>query len=190
AAGTKWNFLKFYPGLVGGHCIGVDPYYLTFRAEQLGYHADLIMAARHINDAMGFHIAQECIRMLCQNGTAVGKANILVLGLTFKENCADTRNTRVIDIIQELQRYGAQVHVVDPIADAAEAQHEYALQLSQLDDVATYDAVVAAVSHDQFQTLSAQDLQQRCIAHAPFLDVKGMFDRKALQDAGFTVWRL
>jgi UDP-N-acetyl-D-galactosamine dehydrogenase len=190
AAGTKWNFLKFYPGLVGGHCIGVDPYYLTFRAEQLGYHADLMMAARHINDSMGFHVAQECIRLLCQNGTAVGKANILVLGFTFKENCSDTRNTRVIDIVQELQRYGAQVHVVDPVADAAEAMHEYGLALSPLDAVAQYDAVIAAVSHDDFKTLSIAELQARCAPAAPFLDVKGLFDRAGLTAAGFAVWRL
>jgi UDP-N-acetyl-D-galactosamine dehydrogenase len=190
AAGTKWNFLKFYPGLVGGHCIGVDPYYLTFRAEQLGYHADLIMAARHINDNMGLHIAQECIRLLCQNGATVGRSHVLMLGLTFKENCSDTRNTRVIDIVQELQRYGVTVNVVDPVADPAEVAHEYGLTLGQLDDVAVYDGVIAAVSHDAFAAWSVADLRARCEAGAPFLDVKGQFDRAILADAGFAVWRL
>lgn len=190
AAGTKWNFLKFYPGLVGGHCIGVDPYYLTFRAEQLGYHADLMMAARHINDSMGIHIAQNCIKMLCQNGVAVGKATVLVLGLTFKENCSDTRNTRVIDIIQELQSFGVNVQIVDPIADAAEVRHEYQLELTDFAQIKQADAVIAAVSHDVFKTLSIQQLKEKCVDHTPFLDVKGSFNREALTQAGFKVWRL
>lgn len=190
AAGTKWNFLKFYPGLVGGHCIGVDPYYLTFRAEQLGYHADLMMAARHINDSMGIHIAQNCIKMLCQNGVAVGKATVLVLGLTFKENCSDTRNTRVIDIIQELQSFGVNVQIVDPIADAAEVRHEYQLELTDFAQIKQADAVIAAVSHDVFKTLSIQQLKEKCADHTPFLDVKGSFNREALTQAGFKVWRL
>ena len=190
AAGTKWNFLKFYPGLVGGHCIGVDPYYLTFRAEQLGYHVDLMMAARHINDSMGIHIAQNCIKMLCQNGVAVGKATVLVLGLTFKENCSDTRNTRVIDIIQELQSFGVNVQVVDPVADAAEAHHEYQLELTSFEQVKHADAVIAAVSHDVFKTLSIPQLKAKCADNTPFLDVKGSFDRDALTQAGFQVWRL
>ncbi|AXI03194.1 nucleotide sugar dehydrogenase [Aquirhabdus parva] len=190
AAGTKWNFLKFFPGLVGGHCIGVDPYYLTFRAEQLGYHADLMMAARHINDSMGIHIAQNCIKMLCQNGTPVGKATVLVLGLTFKENCSDTRNTRVIDIIQELQSYGVTVHVVDPVADAAEVKHEYQLDLIDFDQINHVDAVIAAVSHDQFKSLSIEQLKQKTVGHTPFLDVKGSFNRAQLEQAGFKVWRL
>lgn len=190
AAGTKWNFLKFFPGLVGGHCIGVDPYYLTFRAEQLGYHADLMMAARHINDSMGIHIAQNCIKMLCQNSVPVGKATVLVLGLTFKENCSDTRNTRVIDIIQELQSYGVTVQVVDPVADRAEVQHEYQLDLTAYADVGHVDAVIAAVSHDAFKSLSISELRRKCIDGTPFLDVKGNFDRTALQQAGFKVWRL
>ncbi|WP_410210538.1 nucleotide sugar dehydrogenase [Aquirhabdus sp.] len=190
AAGTKWNFLKFFPGLVGGHCIGVDPYYLTFRAEQLGYHADLMMAARHINDSMGIHIAQNCIKMLCQNGTPVGKATVLVLGLTFKENCSDTRNTRVIDIIQELQSYGVTVHVVDPVADAAEVKHEYQLDLIDFGQIKHVDAVIAAVSHDQFKSLSIEQLKQKTIGQTPFLDVKGSFNRDQLEQAGFKVWRL
>ncbi|GAC1368794.1 MAG: nucleotide sugar dehydrogenase [Aquirhabdus sp.] len=190
AAGTKWNFLKFYPGLVGGHCIGVDPYYLTFRAEQLGYHADLMMAARHINDSMGIHIAQNCIKMLCQNSVAVGKSTVLVLGLTFKENCSDTRNTRVIDIIQELQSFGVNVQVIDPVADAAEAHHEYQLELTSFNHVTHADAVIAAVSHDVFKTLSIPQLRAKCADKAPFLDVKGSFDRDALTQAGFQVWRL
>lgn len=190
AAGTKWNFLKFFPGLVGGHCIGVDPYYLTFRAEQLGYHADLMMAARHINDGMGLHIAQECIRLLCKNGTTVGASRVLVLGFTFKENCSDTRNTRVIDIVQELQRYGVTVCVVDPVANPAEALHEYGLTLVQLDDVSQYDGIIAAVSHSAFDAWSINDLRARCVVGAPFLDVKGQFDRQSLSAAGFAVWRL
>jgi UDP-N-acetyl-D-galactosamine dehydrogenase len=190
AAGTKWNFLKFYPGLVGGHCIGVDPYYLTFRAEQLGFHADLMMAARHINDSMGNHIAQACIKMMCKNSVVIGQATVLVLGMTFKENCADTRNTRVIDIIDELIGYGITVKVVDPVADAREALHEYGLHLDRLEDISHYDAVIAAVSHDAFAHLSIEDLSAKASSNAPFLDIKGQFDRDQLVSAGFSIWRL
>lgn len=190
AAGTKWNFLKFYPGLVGGHCIGVDPYYLTFRAEQLGFHADLMMAARHINDGMGSHIAQACIKMMCKNNTVIGQSTVLILGMTFKENCADTRNTRVIDIIDELIGYGISVKVVDPVADAQEALHEYGLHLDKLDDISGYDAVIAAVSHTEFAGLSIAQLKTKAPDQAPFLDIKGQFDRDQLNAAGFAVWRL
>lgn len=190
AAGTKWNFLKFYPGLVGGHCISVDPYYLTFRAEQLGLHADLMMAARHINDSMGIHVAQNCIRMLCRNNAVIGKATVLILGLTFKENCADTRNTRVVDIIDELISYGINVKVVDPVADAHEALHEYGLNLDKLEDIEHADAIIAAVSHDTFKNLSIAELKKRCAPNAPFLDIKGLFGREQLTEAGFQVWRL
>lgn len=190
AAGTKWNFLKFYPGLVGGHCIGVDPYYLTFRAEQLGFHADLMMAARHINDGMGSHIAQACIKMMCKINTVIGKSTVLILGMTFKENCADTRNTRVIDIIDELIGYGITVKVVDSVADAQEALHEYGLHLDQLEDISHFDAVIAAVSHEEFAQLSIADLKAKAPQQAPFLDIKGQFDREQLIQAGFSVWRL
>lgn len=190
AAGTKWNFLKFHPGLVGGHCIGVDPYYLTYRAQQVGLHADLMVAARQINDSMGFFIAQQCVKQLCQHGVDMRTARVLILGLTFKENCADTRNTRVIDIIQELQSYGVTVEVVDPVADQNEAVHEYGLHLQSLKDCAPAHALIVAVAHDAFRKLSLNELRKSVHEPALLFDVKALFDTDAVAAAGFKGWRL
>jgi UDP-N-acetyl-D-galactosamine dehydrogenase len=190
AAGTKWNFLPFRPGLVGGHCIGVDPYYLTHKAEACGYRPEVILAGRRINDNMGHFVAQECIRMLANQGCQLKHAKVLILGLTFKENCSDVRNSKVIDIIDELKRFGAQPIVNDPLANPAEALAEYGVELAAPGQHAPFDAVIAAVGHRQFLSLPIDGIARWCRAGAPFLDVKSLFDRQALAKAGFEVWRL
>lgn len=159
AAGTKWNFLPFRPGLVGGHCISVDPYYLTHKAQQVGYNPEVILAGRRINDNMGTFVADSVVKMMTQRKTHVVDSNILIMGLTFKENCPDLRNTRVIDIIQELQSYHANVHVFDPWADAAEAEHEYDLKLIDHPQGNYYDAVIICVGHEQFRSLGADAIR-------------------------------
>lgn len=190
AAGTKWNFLKFSPGLVGGHCIGVDPYYLTHKAQELGYHPEVILAGRRINDGMGAYIAQQTIKLMLKNGHQVSGATVLVLGLTFKENCADVRNTRVVDIIHELQDYGVRVVVFDPIADAAETKHEYDVVLSDWQQETEISAVIAAVSHQEIAEIELASLRQRCRLNTPFMDVKSAFNKADLLALGFSVWRL
>ncbi len=193
AAGTKWNFLGFRPGLVGGHCIGVDPYYLTFKAEEIGHHPQVILAGRRINDSMGKHVAETCVKMLIKNecGT-IGQARIGVLGLTFKENVPDLRNTRVTDIIAELREYCPAVLVHDPHADPAEAMHEYGLALSPLEEFTNLSALIVAVNHHEFESLTPDRLRAM---FAPgltplVLDVKGMCDKDALLAHGFVFWRL
>jgi len=190
AAGTKWNFLPFRPGLVGGHCIGVDPYYLTHKADQIGYHPQVILAGRRINDGMGKFIAEQTVKHMIRNGSQVKGAHVNVLGLTFKENCPDIRNTRVIDVVQELKSYGAEVHVHDPVPDAEEARHEYGLELEPWDALPRADAVVLAVAHREFLTRPVEDYLSKVIAQGCFIDVKSQFDAAALQRAGLTVWRL
>lgn len=190
AAGTKWNFLKFKPGLVGGHCIGVDPYYLTHKAEMLGYHPQVILAGRRINDGMGKFIAEQTIKHMIAGGSYVKGAKVNVLGLTFKENCGDLRNSKVIDIIHELQTYGVEVHVTDPQAEADEAMHEYGVRLEPWDSLPRADAIVAAVSHREFAALSMEDLGKKIVKGGAFIDVKAAFDALALQNAGYKVWRL
>ena len=190
AAGTKWNFLKFKPGLVGGHCIGVDPYYLTHKAETLGYHPQVILAGRRINDGMGKYIAEQTVKQMIAGGSHVKGAKVVVLGLTFKENCADVRNSKVVDIIHELASYGVEVHVHDPEADAAEAAREYGVTLTAWDALPRADAVVAAVAHRGFLARSPADLAGRLVAGGSFIDVKSAFDAAALQQAGARVWRL
>lgn len=177
AAGTKWNFLPFRPGLVGGHCISVDPYYLTHKAQQLGYHPEVVLAGRRINDGMGRHVAQRLVKALILNGTAVCGSRILVLGLTFKENCPDLRNTRVVDIVDELASYGIAVDIVDPHADAAEARHEYGLAVSSEPAGKDYDGIIVAVAHDHFRTVGLASIRALAIDGAPVFDLKGMFDR-------------
>ncbi|MBN8526154.1 MAG: nucleotide sugar dehydrogenase [Planctomycetes bacterium] len=189
AARTKWNFLPFTPGLVGGHCIGVDPYYLTHKAQELGYHPEVILAGRRINDGMGAWVAQECIRLLANQGRPIKGARVLILGLTFKEDCPDVRNTRVVDIIAELRRFGCLPLVCDPVADAAEAHHEYGVELQPHDPLPRCDAIIAAVAHRQFRALPAQALAAACPG-GPLLDVKACCDRAALAGAGLEVWRL
>ena len=190
AAGTKWNFLPFRPGLVGGHCIGVDPYYLTHKAEMLGYIPQVILAGRRINDSMGKHIAEQTIKKMINAGSSVKGAKINVLGLTFKENCPDLRNSKVIDIINELQSYGADVHVHDPMAEAAEAKHEYGVTLRAWDDLPKADAIVAAVAHKDFLSRPISDFQSKVKAGGCFIDVKCLFDPAAIKGAGLHLWRL
>jgi len=190
AAGSKWNFLPFRPGLVGGHCIGVDPYYLTYKADLLGYHPDVILAGRRINDGMGKFIAEQTVKQLIGADRHVNGARVLVLGLTFKENCADLRNSRVIDIIKELEDYGIEVVVHDPAADAGDAKAEYGVDLVSLDDVASVDAIVAAVSHREVLEIGLDVWLNMAGEGAPFIDVKSAFDQEELEQAGFKVWRL
>ncbi len=190
AAGTKWNFLKFKPGLVGGHCIGVDPYYLTHKAEMLGYHPQVILAGRRINDGMAKFVAEQTIKQMIAGGSPVKGAKVNVLGLTFKENCGDLRNSKVIDIIHELQSYGVEVFVTDAQADPEEAMHEYGVQLVPFDDLPRADAVVAAVAHREYGAMPAEELGRKLAGGGAFIDVKAAFDASALRAAGLRVWRL
>ena len=190
AAGTKWNFMPFRPGLVGGHCIGVDPYYLTHKAEMLGYHPDVILAGRRINDGMGKFIAEQTIKQMIRNGHAVKDAKINVLGLSFKENVSDVRNSHVIDVINELRAYGVRVFVHDPVADSAEARREYGLELVPWEALPTADAMIVAVPHRQFRNMGEETLRTKITKDGCFIDVKSQFDREALAAAGAHVWRL
>ncbi len=193
AAGTKWNFLKFYPGLVGGHCIGVDPYYLTYKSDELGYHSRIILAGRRINDEMGKYVAECLVKNLIKTDVPVKKAKVAILGFTFKENCPDTRNTKVIDIYNELGEYGISPLVVDPSADAAEAEHLYGITFGRLEDVKDMDAVVIAVSHNEFLKLTKDDISG--FYHPKhkkkvLMDLKGMLDRKTYLTDDYLYWRL
>jgi UDP-N-acetyl-D-galactosamine dehydrogenase len=190
AAGTKWNFLPFRPGLVGGHCIGVDPYYLTHKADQLGYHPQVILAGRRINDGMGKFIAEQTVKHMIRNGSQVKGARVNVLGLTFKENVPDIRNTRVIDVVHELKSYGVDVHIHDPVSDAAEARHEYGIELEPWEALPRAEAVVLAVAHRQFLARPLEDYLTKVVERGCVIDVKSQLDMAALQRAGLTVWRL
>ena len=191
AAGTKWNFLKFTPGLVGGHCIGVDPYYLTYRAEMLGYHSQIISAGRRINDDMGRYVARSVVKKLIEADKAVKNARVAILGVTFKENCPDTRNSKVIDIVRELEEYGIKPLVVDPEADAEEAKRLYDLDLSKAEDLKEMDAVIIAVAHDKFKTLSAESLESLYgVGKRVLADVKGILNKDEMVRRGFVYWRL
>jgi len=191
AAGTKWNFLPFKPGMVGGHCIGVDPYYLTHKAEALGYNPQVILAGRRINDDMARYVARNVVRLMISNGIDVARSTVGVMGITFKENCPDIRNSKVIDIIDELKRWNVAVVVSDPWADAEEVRQEYGVELSAIDGSRKMDALVIAVAHDQFRSLPLQELRGYCRSSRPVLaDVKGVFDRQRAADMGFTVFRL
>ena len=188
AAGTKWNFLKFSPGLVGGHCIGVDPYYLTHKADMLGYHPQVILAGRRINDGMGKFIAEKTVKLMIEAGSGIKGAKVNVLGLTFKENCPDLRNSKVPDIITELQSYGIEVTVHDPLADAAEAMHEYGLTLTAWENLPTADAVVIAVAHDAYRQRGAAGIAEQLSAAGCVVDVKSLFGEGAF--AARNVWAL
>jgi UDP-N-acetyl-D-glucosamine/UDP-N-acetyl-D-galactosamine dehydrogenase len=191
AAGTKWNFLKFSPGLVGGHCIGVDPYYLTYKAAMLGYLPQVILAGRRINDTMGKYVAEQTIKRMIACGSAIKGATVNVLGLTFKENCADLRNSKVVDIIRELQSYGVNVAVHDPHADPQEALHEYGISLCEWSDLPRGDAVVFAVAHREYQRLERAALESKVHEHACLIDVKGIVTSEMLPSvAAGCVWRL
>tara|TARA_R110002020_G_scaffold276833_2_gene492134 strand:+ start:3122 stop:4402 length:1281 start_codon:yes stop_codon:yes gene_type:complete len=177
AAGTKWNFLPFKPGLVGGHCIGVDPYYLIQKAQSVGYYPDILLACRRINDAMGRHVAAEVVKLMIKKGLAILDARVLVLGFTFKENCPDLRNTRVIDLIDELTEFGAKVDVFDPWANAAEARNEYGVELlSESPSGGVYDAIILAVAHRQFRETGADGIRNYGRKKSVVYDIKGMFN--------------
>ncbi len=212
AAGTKWNFLRFTPGLVGGHCIGVDPYYLTYLAEELGYHSQIILSGRKINDDMGKYVAENTVKKMIQTNNQIKGAKVAILGITFKENCPDSRNTKVIDIITELREYGIQVQVVDPVANAEEVKKEYGIDLCRLDEVKGVAAVIVAVAHNHFATLTLQDMKAfykagdtpdfgyeevaaTCEEDSDntkqvLIDVKGIFDRQEAQKMNYLYWRL
>lgn len=191
AAGSKWNFVPFRPGLVGGHCIGVDPYYLTYKAEQVGYHPQIILAGRRINDAMARYAAHNTIKMMLRAGMDAPRCKVGVLGITFKENCPDIRNSKVVDLVHELQAWGMEVVVTDPVANAEEVRHEYKLNLGIVDEAHPVDALVVAVGHNSYRALSAAQLRSYCRYPNPVLtDVKSLYNRQELTQAGFTVYRL
>ena len=193
AAGTKWNFLKFQPGLVGGHCIGVDPYYLTYKAEQLGYHSQIILSGRRINDDMGKYVAESVVKNLIQCDIPVKGARVAILGFTFKENCPDTRNSKVIDIVKELNEYGITPRITDPAADAAEAEREYGIHFTDMADMKDMDAVILAVAHEPYKALTMEQMDQffkEKNQKKVLADLKGILDRKAYEDAGYLYWRL
>ena len=190
AAGTKWNFLPFRPGLVGGHCIGVDPYYLTHTAEKHGYHPQVILAGRRINDGMGKFIAEQTVKTMIQLGFSVKGSHVIVLGLTFKEDCPDLRNSRVIDVIRELESFGVTVHVHDPVADPQEAVREYGVRLTAWNELPRSNAIIGAVAHKAFRKLPSKDFAERLCAGGLFVDVKCIADVDALRTLGVTTWRL
>ncbi len=190
AAGTKWNFLPFRPGLVGGHCIGVDPYYLTHKAEMLGYQPQVILAGRRINDSMGKYVAEQTVKRMIAAGHAVKDANVIVLGMTFKEDCPDLRNSKVIDVIHELQSFGVKVHVHDPIADSAECHHEYGIGLTEWDELPIGVAIVATVAHKAYREMELSALLCKLLPRGVFADVKSIYDPRSVREAGFELWRL
>jgi UDP-N-acetyl-D-galactosamine dehydrogenase len=191
AAGTKWNFMPFRPGLVGGHCIGVDPYYLTHKAQEVGYHPEVILAGRRINDRMASHVAVETIKLMLRNGLPVLGSKVLVLGLTFKENCSDLRNSKVADLVKELRNFGCEVHVHDPLAEPEEALHEYGITLSKWGQLPRdADAIVAAVSHAEYIDQPIAKLLARLKPGGVFIDIKSAYSPEAITAAGARLWRL
>ncbi|APH03456.1 nucleotide sugar dehydrogenase [Bacillus weihaiensis] len=215
AAGTKWNFLNFSPGLVGGHCIGVDPYYLTYKAEQMGYHSQIILSGRKINDDMGKYVAESTVKKMIKANKQINGAKIAIFGVTFKENCPDVRNTKVVDVIKELEEYGVDVKVVDPQADKEDLWREYRINLCEIEDIKEMDAVIFAVPHDEFKAMQLEDVKMmfgptgyvnleamnEVAATSEFdinidrkdcvlMDLKGIFNRKEAEDTGFVYWRL
>ncbi|WP_174734325.1 nucleotide sugar dehydrogenase [Mesobacillus harenae] len=215
AAGTKWNFLNFSPGLVGGHCIGVDPYYLTYKAEQMGYHSQIILSGRKINDDMGKYVAENTVKKMIKANKQINGAKVAIFGVTFKENCPDVRNTKVVDVIKELEEYGVDVKVVDPQADKEDLWREYRINLCEIEDIKEMDAIIFAVPHDEFKDIQLEDVRMmfgpigyvnleamnEVAATSEFdiendrkdcvlMDLKGMFNRKEAEDTGFIYWRL
>ena len=191
AAGTKWNFLKFYPGLVGGHCIGVDPYYLTYKAEKLGYHSQIILSGRRINDDMGKYCAENCVKKLITAGKNVKNAKVAILGFTFKENCPDTRNTKIIDIVHELEEYGIHPVIADPEADTDEAKRLYNVTFADISSIKEMDAVIFAVAHTKFVDTSLAEMDKLFSGgRKVLLDLKGILDRKEFENADYIYWRL
>ena len=191
AASTKWNFLQFTPGLVGGHCIGVDPYYLTYKAEQIGYHSQIILAGRKINDDMGKYVAENTLKQLIKANRQIKGCKVLVMGITFKENCPDIRNSKVIDIINELKEYGIKINVVDPLAEKREVQREYGIKLRKLEDVTDIDVIIFAVPHERFKNISLKDLKKIYKDDKLVLiDIKGVFNKKEAESLNYLYWRL
>jgi len=194
AAGTKWNFLKFYPGLVGGHCIGVDPYYLTYKAEELGYHSQIILAGRRINDDMGAYVAEQVVKKMIAAEISVRNAKVGILGFTFKENCPDTRNTKVIDIVKELREYGIEPMIADPLADASEAERLYGVIFTDISEVKNCDAIILAVAHTAFSSMTMEQVDsmfKMCENSRKVLaDVKGIVDKRAYETKGYSYWSL
>lgn len=191
AAGTKWNFLKFYPGLVGGHCIGVDPYYLTYKAEELGYHSQIILSGRRINDDMGKYVAESAVKNLIKANKAVKGAKVAILGFTFKENCPDTRNTKIIDIVNELREYGIEPIIADPEADKAEAKRLYNIEFADIDTINDMDVVILAVAHTAFSEFTMEKMNTFfALGTKVLLDLKGILNRKEYENAGYSYWRL
>lgn len=191
AAGTKWNFLKFYPGLVGGHCIGVDPYYLTYKAELMGYHSQIILSGRRINDDMGKYVAENCVKHLIAADKNVKNANVAILGFTFKENCPDTRNTKIIDIVKEFKEYGVNPLIADPEADADEAMRLYGIKFVDIKSIKNMDAVILAVAHAEFSTFTIGQMNKLYGEGKKILiDIKGLMNRKEYESAGYSYWRL
>ncbi|MBN2801554.1 MAG: nucleotide sugar dehydrogenase [Deltaproteobacteria bacterium] len=194
AAGTKWNFLKFFPGLVGGHCIGVDPYYLTYKAEQIGYHSQIILSGRRINDDMGKYVVENLVKLLIKTDVPVKLAKVAILGFTFKENCPDTRNTRVIDIVTELEDYGISPIIADPQADSEEAYNEYGISFTNIEDIKDVDALIIAVGHDEFLKFTQEEISS-FFKDIPkrskvLIDIKGLLNKNDYLKAGYNYWRL
>lgn len=191
AAGTKWNFLNFTPGLVGGHCIGVDPYYLTYKAEMMGYHSQIILSGRRINDDMGRYVAESCVKKIIASDITVRGARVAILGFTFKENCPDTRNTKIIDIVNELKEYGINPIITDPRADKIEAERLYGIRFVEMDDVKNMDAIILAVAHSEFLDMNIQDVEKFYGSNKKvLLDLKGILNREEYENKGFSYWRL
>ncbi len=194
AAGTKWNFLKFYPGLVGGHCIGVDPYYLTYKAEELGYHSQIILSGRRINDDMGKYVAENVVKNLIKADVSIKNAKVAILGFTFKENCPDTRNTKIIDIVNELKEYGIVPVIADPTADSDEAKRLYGVEFVSVESIKDMDAVVLAVAHEAFKSYTQADFDKMFKAgdndKKVLVDIKGLLDREEYEKANYNYWRL
>ena len=194
AAGTKWNFLKFYPGLVGGHCIGVDPYYLTYKAEQLGYHSQIILSGRRINDDMGKYVAESVVKNLIKADVSIKNAKVALLGFTFKENCPDTRNSKIMDIVKELREYGITPVIADPVADADEAKRLYGIEFVDMNTIKDLDAVILAVAHEEFKNLTQKDFntffKTASNDKKVLADIKGLLNRKEYEAAGYNYWRL
>ncbi len=191
AAGTKWNFLNFYPGLVGGHCIGVDPYYLTYKAEMMGYHSQIILSGRRINDDMGKYVAENCVKNLIAANKTVKGAKVAILGFTFKENCPDTRNTKIIDIVKELEEYGITPVIADPKADAEEAKHLYGVEFVDMSTINDMDVVILAVAHIEFNNFTMDEMDKFFgKGKKVILDLKGLLNRREYEAAGYSYWRL
>ena len=191
AAGTKWNFLKFTPGLVGGHCIGIDPYYLTYKAEMMGYHSQVILAGRRINDDMGKYVGENCVKNLIKAQKQVKGAQVAVFGFTFKENCPDTRNTKVFDIVKELREYGMEPVIIDPVGDKAEAKKLYDIDFMDMGSVKNMDVIILAVAHTQFTAISVEKMNGFFgDGKKVLMDLKGILKRELYEKAGYNYWRL